>query len=716
VPLPRSSEAQSDSEVSDESDEDEDDSAEELEKLGKASRGHPSPSSPTSSAFPGRRTDDNHDCVKEEEDLRKLSVEELRLQRGVVCRWVSSQGTEEVADQLTHMPLLSLKDLTERRLSDESIAGCKQCMGPASLASPIQAEVWGASLPPKSSTAALPAPSSTKLRPEDVPLPDSSDDDDDLLLMDPYSPQDLQVGGSSGSRCRVDSSFDLIGVAPTGSGKTLAFLVPLLAAGGCMEPTRILQLPALSSRLRSTFQSAFPDDRGRNAALLDRLCQLCQQGNHSTLRPAVEQIAQKASGGKGLVSPVWRQLLDDIDAVGLLEPRALVLSPTRELAQQVGEVAEKLGAASMVILGGVDHVQQRESLLHDCPALLVATPGRLLALCGKWSSTARSRKSDAQQAADLPEPAIRLRHVDRLVLDEADRLLDEGFESDILAIAGLTSPARRTSLFSATWSAATEALAKAVALKERSLFVRVSGVPSTITQQVEVLPKAARGKRLREILFGELPKQSKVLLFVLFKKEAKELARMLTSEGILAYPLEGGMSQAARTMAMQSFRSAPSSGRAVLVATDVAARGLDVPDVTHVINFSFGSSSENYVHRIGRCGRAGRSGKAITFVTDGDQKFSEYLVQVLTEARQPVPKALVDMASLFKQSYGLAKLIVQWDKAGEPRVVAKDARTLLNDEDGGDSSEGVARKNPNKAMFRGKGSQHSNKTRSDRHR
>jgi superfamily II DNA/RNA helicase len=163
-------------------------------------------------------------------------------------------------------------------------------------------------------------------------------------------------------------------------------------------------------------------------------------------------------------------------------------------------------------------------------------------------------------------------------------------------------------------------------------------------------------------------------VFVLFKQEAKALAKMLVSEGYNAFAMQGNMSQSSRAKTLQSFRDAPS---AVLVATDLAARGLDVQGVSHVINFSLGLSMDSYVHRIGRCGRADRKGVAVSFVTDGDERHAQQLVQVLEQARQPVPPGLREMAlsydrnSLSPSFMGLT--VKSSGERGESRAVLKTA-------------------------------------------
>lgn len=298
----------------------------------------------------------------------------------------------------------------------------------------------------------------------------------------------------------------------------------------------------------------------------------------------------------------------------------------------------------------------------------MATPGRLRALCGQRPASAAARAaSEGREDLAPPEALISLRVVLRLVLDEGDRLIDEGFEEDIMALASCCYRRSLTLLFSATWGSQTELLA---VLLQSPLKVTVAGIPRVISQEVELIPKASRFRRLCDLLreFGD----AKVLVFVLFKREAKSLAKMLQSEGIQCWALEGNMSQAARSFVMQAFRNAKTGGAvgsAVLVATDVAARGLDVPDVSHVVNYSLGLSIDGYVHRIGRCGRAGRMGTAVTFVTDGDERWAGPLLKVLQEARQTIPPGLAEMAKDF--SKGSNKVLVTKNRAGEVKAKSK---------------------------------------------
>ena len=271
------------------------------------------------------------------------------------------------------------------------------------------------------------------------------------------------------------------------------------------------------------------------------------------------------------------------------------------------------------------------------------------------------------------EPACSLSEVATLVLDESDRLLDMGFEEDLTSIQKLlTQPRRWTMLFSATFSADVRRLATTV-VSLRTVYISVGSdeltAAASVTQTFEILKGkgAPRFRRLCELLLrygvpeatpddavaaaaaavaisgadgssgdddgdggglgngaretdadagdGDGPDPPKVLVFVLFKKEARDIAKSLNHKRFSAKAFSGDMSQSAREQALQSFRD----GRVhVLVATDVAARGLDVSGITHVVNFSLGMSVDTYVHRVGRCGRAGRTGVAHTFVVDGD--------------------------------------------------------------------------------------------------
>ena len=595
-----------------------------------------------------------------------------RQERGVSLESLA-KGSLALAEASS--PVLHFDDLCSRGVDVRVARAAQRCAGGHSATTAVQAECWGQLLKLRDGGAFPDVPVESQLRcwaktasqqlneALSVPLPKARPEED----WEPNMPFD-----PSCSRCEVREGRDLVGIAPTGSGKTLAYLLPLLADGLCkVQCSAAPSVDSIFERFQALYPRSFEAGRGSNDTILNRLCKVYAEKRNEEVMKAMTQVAKKAAAGSKdeALRDAWSRVLEEIDSEGRLRPAGLVLVPSRELAQQVGQVAKDLGCSCKVILGGVDHLRQREQLKVERPALLVATPGRLRALCGQWpaSATARAASDGREDTLTPPEALISLRVVLRLVLDEGDRLIDEGFEEDIMALASGCYRRRLTLLFSATWSSQTELLA---VLLQGPIKVTVAGIPRVISQEVELIPKAARFRRLRDLLreFGD----AKVLVFVLFKREARLVAKMLQGEGIQSWALEGNMSQAARSSAMQAFRDAKAGlggSPAVLVATDVAARGLDVPDVSHVVNYSLGLSIDGYVHRIGRCGRAGRKGTAVTFVTDGDERWAGPLLKVLHEARQNIPPGLTEMAKDF--SKGSSKVMLQKNKAGEAKLKSK---------------------------------------------
>ena len=327
------------------------------------------------------------------------------------------------------------------------------------------------------------------------------------------------------------------------------------------------------------------------------------------------------------------------------KPMCLVLAPTRELVQQIhGEVERcapgtegMLGkknkdahVQSAVVYGGVPKPPQVRALRQPNLGVVVATPGRLIDL--------------------LHEGAVKLDGVEYLVLDEADRMLDLGFEKDIRAIVGETSKARQTLMFSATWPESVEKLAAEFLSKTSHVRVTIGSTTlaasHTVKQIVEVLKPEERDRRLLSILKNYHRDGNRILIFVLYKKEAPRVESMLARSGLRCIGISGDKSQADRNRAVEQFKSGETP---LLVATDVAARGLDIEGVEYVINYSFPLTSEDYVHRIGRTGRAGKSGVAHTFFTINDKARSGELVNVLREAGQDVPPDLVKFGTTVKK-------------------------------------------------------------------
>jgi len=272
--------------------------------------------------------------------------------------------------------------------------------------------------------------------------------------------------------------------------------------------------------------------------------------------------------------------------------RALVLAPTRELAAQIGERAEVYGRGSgirhQVIYGGVGQRPQEEALQRR-PDLLVATPGRLLDL--------------------MQQGFVRLDGVEFFVLDEADRMLDMGFIHDVKRVVAALPRKRQTLLFSATLPPAVMSLARG--LLDQPVSVSVTPQVTTaerVTQSVYLVDKGAKRALLHRLLREEGVERS--IVFSRTKHGANRIAEQLVRAGITAAAIHGNKSQGARERALEGFRA---GSIPVLIATDIAARGIDVDGVTHVFNFDLPDVPESYVHRIGRTGRAERSGAAVSF-------------------------------------------------------------------------------------------------------
>jgi len=382
---------------------------------------------------------------------------------------------------------------------------------------------------------------------------------------------------------------DVVGIAETGSGKTLAFAMPALTA-------------------------MYEEDRKRGSMKVGR------------------------------------------------KPRMLVLAPTRELAMQSHDVLEEYGAdvklTSTTLYGGVPKQAQRSTLRKgvDC---LVATPGRMKDL--------------------IDEGSVDLSKVRFLVLDEADRMLDMGFEQDVRYIVSQTmdkGDGRRTAMFSATWPPSIAKLAMEYMVDPVRVYVRKDAAGADgndndeefdeeaglaankrVKQIVEVIEGYHRDARLRELLKPYTTKgvkgnsngkkqQPRVLIFALYKKEAENLDYKLQREGYDCASIHGNKNQNDRTKALSDFRDGSCP---ILVATDVAARGLDIPDVEAVINFTFPLTIEDYVHRIGRTGRAGKDGTSYTFFQSGDKARAGELQHVLRRAGQDIPEDLMKFGSTIKK-------------------------------------------------------------------
>ncbi|HEY3697805.1 MAG TPA: DEAD/DEAH box helicase [Spongiibacteraceae bacterium] len=298
--------------------------------------------------------------------------------------------------------------------------------------------------------------------------------------------------------------------------------------------------------------------------------------------------------------------------------RALVLTPTRELAAQVAESVATYGQyltlRSAVVFGGVS-INPQMMKLRGGVEILVATPGRLLDLQG-------------QHAVDLSKVEI-------LVLDEADRMLDMGFIHDIRRILKLLPQRRQNLLFSATFSDEIRQLTKGLLYNPISIDVAPRNAAATLVEQtVYQVDKTDKADVLSYLIQSGGWEQ--VLVFTRTKHGANKLAQQLERDGITSAAIHGNKSQGARTRALADFKQGEVR---VLVATDIAARGLDIEQLPHVVNYELPNVPEDYVHRIGRTGRAGASGEAISLVSPEERKLQLDIERVLKRKLdiQPVP-------------------------------------------------------------------------------
>jgi len=300
--------------------------------------------------------------------------------------------------------------------------------------------------------------------------------------------------------------------------------------------------------------------------------------------------------------------------------RALVLVPTRELAAQVAEVFRALGRSLpvppkvAVLFGGVS-VNPQMMGLRGGADVVVATPGRLLDL--------------------MERNALDISRVEALVLDEADRLLDLGFASEREAVLAALPARRQTLLFSATFADEVQDLAAALLRNEVRIRTEASDTaPPEIAQRVIEVDAGQRTQLLRHLV--RQGKWRRTLVFVATRHGAEHLARKLSDTGIPAAPLHGEMSQGLRTDTLEAFKAGRTD---VLVTTDLAARGIDIPELEVVVNYDLPRSPTHYVHRIGRTGRAGAAGLAVSFVSAATEAHFRLIEarQHLALAREQVP-------------------------------------------------------------------------------
>ncbi|GMS96262.1 hypothetical protein PENTCL1PPCAC_18437, partial [Pristionchus entomophagus] len=393
-------------------------------------------------------------------------------------------------------------------------------------------------------------------------------------------------------------------------------------------------------------------------------------------KPAL--LAEIARAGLKTPSPVqcqvWPTLLNGIDTVGVSQtgsgktlafllpaflhldeqlklyspgevqpcPSVLVLTPTRELAQQIKREVDKYsynGYKSLCVYGGGSRREQ----VNDCTQgvhIIIATPGRL---------------------ADLAmEGIVRLGTVSYTVLDEADRMLDMGFEPSIKKIMFDVRPDRLVCLTSATWPEGVRALARRYTKSAAMCVVGSLDLTAcnTVTQYVEVLegPPEKKQRLIEIVRYLNQAHQGnyKMIVFVSQKVMADDLSSDLCIAGINSQAMHGSRSQQDREYVLKCFLMGEVR---ILIATDLASRGIDVPDVTHVVNFDFPGEIEEYVHRIGRTGRAGRSGEAMSFMCRRDWDRAQKLIDIMSKnPTNEVPDWLYDMARRYEEKKASGQL------------------------------------------------------------
>lgn len=390
----------------------------------------------------------------------------------------------------------------------------------------------------------------------------------------------------------------------------------------------------------------------------------CETFAETGFPPAIIQCIQKAGFATptAIQAQAWPVALQGRDLIGIAEtgsgktcayllpalvhiraqppirrgdgPICLVLAPTRELAVQIQTEATKFGMSSRVrnacVYGGVSRGPQARDLSRGIE-ILIATPGRLIDF--------------------LESERTNLRRVTYLVLDEADRMLDMGFEPQLRKIVGQIRPDRQTLMFTATWPRQVQTIARDFLTAGDCIQINIGSLDlsanKNIRQVVEMVSEVEKPDRLLALLGSLLGSSAatdpnaKVLVFTDTKRKADQLTRRLRTSGLPAVALHGDKTQVERDRVIAAFRSGQAQ---LLVATDVAARGLDIKHIACVVNYDFPGTIEDYVHRIGRTGRAGSTGTAYSFFTDENTRLAPELVQMLHDSQNEVPPALAQYA------------------------------------------------------------------------
>ena len=403
-----------------------------------------------------------------------------------------------------------------------------------------------------------------------------------------------------------------------------AEILRAVEAEGYTEPTPIQRqsIPiVISGRdVMASAQTGTGKTAGFTLPLLQRLCEDLPPQDEAA-QTAASRTAKRSKPAKSnkpiLKKDRGKQIFSNKGSSGRRPIRALIVTPTRELAAQVGESVDTyskyLPIRSTVIFGGVK-INPQISRLREGVDILVATPGRLL--------------------DHVNQKTIDLSKVEVLVLDEADRMLDMGFIHDIRKILALVSEDRQTLLFSATFSGPIKKLADSFLRSPESIEVARANTAAETVDQVVYPVDRVRKSELLSFIIGSRNWQQ-VLVFTRTKHGANRLTKHLQKNGLTAAAIHGNKSQGARTRALAAFKKGEVR---VLVATDIAARGLDIDLLPHVVNFELPNVAEDYVHRIGRTGRAGNEGQAVSLVCVDEKGLLRGIERLL---KKSIPKETI---------------------------------------------------------------------------
>lgn len=368
----------------------------------------------------------------------------------------------------------------------------------------------------------------------------------------------------------------------------------------------------------------------KDLRLLEELLRAIDEEGHTIPTPIQEQAiplildgndimggAQTGTGKTAAFALPLLQRLMEKGIEGHRHVRALILVPTRELAAQVAENVKAYGKylplRSTVIFGGVN-IDPQIRCLRNGVDIVIATPGRLL--------------------DHVNQKTIDLSQIEILVLDEADRMLDMGFIRDIRRVLTLLPKNRQSLLFSATFSNEIKSLATSFLRSPKTVEAARHNAPAELVSQM-IYPVDSKRKRALLSFLISSQNWKQVLVFTRTKHGANRLAEQLSTDGITSAAIHGNKSQSARTKALSDFKQ---NAVRVLVATDIAARGLDIDQLPHVVNFELPNVPEDYVHRIGRTGRAGNEGEAISLVCIDEHKLLHDIERLL---KRTIPNTLV---------------------------------------------------------------------------